>query len=91
MEMETGRRRKRTKLFDIEWAKSLKGVSMKVPDNWWTSCNDRILHDGKIDSFDQSTQKMILLVDSNFVNCRRRIRHLLLHFRHQKTSHVRYI
>ena len=41
MEMETtGRRRKRMKLIDIEWAKSLKGLSMKVPDNWWTGCNN---------------------------------------------------
>ena len=38
--METSnRRRKRTKLIDIEWAESLKGISMKVPDNLWTGCN----------------------------------------------------
>jgi len=37
MEMETaGRRRKITKLIDIEWVKSLIRLSMKVPDNWWT-------------------------------------------------------
>ena len=57
MEMETGRKRKTTKLIVIEWAKSLKGLSVKVPDNWWMGCNGRILHDGKIDSFDRSTQK----------------------------------
>ena len=60
-----GRRRKGTKLIDIEWAKLLKGLSVKVPDNWWTSCSGQILHDGKIDSFDQSTQKWNLLLDSN--------------------------
>ena len=41
---------------------SLKGLSMKAPDNWWPGYNDQILHDGKIDSFDQSTQKWNLLL-----------------------------
>ena len=65
MEMEMGRRRKRNKSFDIEWGKSLKGLSMKVSDNWWMGCNDRILHALKIDLFDRSTQKWNLLLDSN--------------------------
>ena len=39
-----------TMAIDIEWAKSLKGLSMKVPDNWWPGYTDQILHDdGKID------------------------------------------
>jgi len=65
--ISSARRRKRTKLIDdIEWAKSLKGLSIKVPDNWWNGCNNgRILHYGKIDSFDQYTQKWNLLLDSN--------------------------
>ena len=64
--METSnRRRKRTKLIDIEWAESLKGLSMKVLDNWWMGCNGRILHDGKIDLYDRSNQKWNLLLDSN--------------------------
>ena len=47
-----------TMAIDIEWAKSLKGLSMKVPDNWWPGYTpDQILHDGKIDSFDSTTQK----------------------------------
>ena len=54
---------------DIEWAKSLKGLSMKVPDNWWPGYTDQILHDGKIDSFNRSTQKFNLSLDSNFFNC----------------------
>ena len=54
-----------TMAIDIEWAKSLKGLSMKVPDNWWPGYTDQILHDGKIDSFDPLTQKWNLLLDSN--------------------------
>ena len=43
----------------------MKGLSIKVPDNWWPGYNDQILHDGKIDSFDPLTQKWNLLLDSN--------------------------
>ena len=57
-------KRKRTK-FDIEWAKSLKGLSMKVPDNWWPGYNGRMIHDGKIDSFNVASQKWNLLLDTN--------------------------
>ena len=46
-----------TMVIDTEWAESLKGLSMKVPDNWWPGYTDQILHDGKIDSFDSTTQK----------------------------------
>jgi hypothetical protein len=34
------------------WAKSLVGLSMKVPGYWWDGCNTYKLHDGTIDSFD---------------------------------------
>ena len=62
----TSKRRKRTKSIDTKWAKSLKGPSMKVPDNWWPGLyNGQILHDGKIDSFDSVTQKWNILLDSN--------------------------
>ena len=57
----SSRKRKRTKLIDIEWAKSLKGLSMQVPDNWWMDYNSRIV----LDSFDRSTQKWSFLIDSN--------------------------
>jgi len=54
-----------TMVIDTEWAESLKGLSMKVRDNWWPGYNGQILHDGKIDSFDSTTQKWNLLLDSN--------------------------
>jgi hypothetical protein len=40
-----------------EWAESLIGLSMKVPDYWWDDCKSHKLHDGKIDSFDIQNQK----------------------------------
>ena len=49
---------------NIEWAESLIGLSMKVPDNWWVGCNGYNLHDGKIESFDIDSQKWNLLLDS---------------------------
>jgi hypothetical protein len=45
------------------WAKSLIGLSMKVPDYWWDGCNGYKSHDGKIDSFDIQTQKWSLILD----------------------------
>ena len=38
---------------------------MKVPAHWLMGCNGRNFHDGKIDSFDSSTQNCNLLLDSN--------------------------
>jgi hypothetical protein len=40
-----------------EWAQSLIGLSMKVPENWWVGCKGFKLHDGKIDSFDIQSPK----------------------------------
>jgi hypothetical protein len=48
----------------VEWAESLIGLSMKVPDFWWDDYNGYRLNDGKIDSFDIQTQKWNLLLDS---------------------------
>ena len=42
-------------LIDTEWAISLIGMRMKVPDNWWNRCKGRNLHDGKISSYKEST------------------------------------
>jgi len=39
---------------------------VKVPDYWWPGYNGQILHDSKIYSFDPSTQKWNLLLDSNY-------------------------
>jgi hypothetical protein len=51
-------------LISVEWAESLVGLSMKVPEYWWDGCNGYKLHDGKIVSFDITTQKWNLLLDS---------------------------
>ena len=51
-------------LIDTEWAISLIGMRMKVPDNWWNRCKGRNLHDGKISSYKESAQKWMLVIDS---------------------------
>jgi hypothetical protein len=47
-----------------EWAKSLIGLSMKVPDHWWDDFHGYKLHDGKIVLFDIDSQKLNLLLDT---------------------------
>jgi hypothetical protein len=47
-----------------EWAQLLIGLSMKVPQNWWVGCSGYNLHDGKMDSFNISSQKWNLLLDA---------------------------
>jgi hypothetical protein len=42
---------------DTEWANSLVGLHLKVPDNWWVNYNGTNLHDGKIVSFDRVNRK----------------------------------
>jgi hypothetical protein len=48
---------------DIEWAESLVGLAMKVPDHWWESYKGSNKNDGKIVSFDVVNQKWNLLLD----------------------------
>ena len=43
-------------LISLEWAKSLIGLSLKVPQNWWVDCTGHKLHD--------VSQKWILLLDA---------------------------
>jgi hypothetical protein len=50
-------RRPKQSQISTEWAQSLIGLSMKVPQNWWVGCSGCNLHDGKIDAFDISSQK----------------------------------
>ena len=57
-------RRPKQSPINIEWAESLIGLSMKVPDHWWDGCRGYNLHDGKIESFDIDSQKWNLLLDS---------------------------
>jgi hypothetical protein len=42
------RRRPKEPVISIEWAESLIGLSMKVPQNWWVGCSGYNLHDGRI-------------------------------------------
>jgi hypothetical protein len=48
----------------VEWAESLIGLSMRVPDHWWDGYYGHKLYDGKIVSFDIDTQKWNLLLDT---------------------------
>ena len=57
-------RRRIKPLINTEWAESLIGLSMKVPEYWWVGCNGYKLHDGKIESFDIDSQKWNLLLDA---------------------------
>ena len=55
---------RQTSKIDKEWAESIIGLRLKVPDHWWNNCNSRELHDGKIVSFDEGKQKWNLVCDS---------------------------
>ena len=48
---------------DVEWAESLIGLRLSVPEHWWLGLKGNELHDGKLESFDASTQKWILSLD----------------------------
>ena len=50
---------------DIEWAKSLLGICLRVPDYWWVGFNSRKLNDGKIESFDCLTKKFLFVLDAD--------------------------
>jgi hypothetical protein len=49
---------------DSEWADSLVGLSMSVPDYWWKDYNSYNLNDGRIVSFDVPSQRWLLLLDT---------------------------
>jgi hypothetical protein len=42
----------RTNIINIEWANSLVGLPVQVPDNWWVGYTGTYLHDGKLVAFD---------------------------------------
>jgi hypothetical protein len=52
------------KPIDKEWAESLIGLCLKVPDNWWVGYSTFQLNDGRIHSFDEAWQKWNLLLDT---------------------------
>jgi hypothetical protein len=49
---------------DSEWADSLVGLSMSVPDHWWKEYKSYGSNDGRIVSFDVPTQRWHLLLDT---------------------------
>jgi hypothetical protein len=53
----------RTDKIDIEWANSLVGLPVKVPDNWWVGYTGTYLHDGKLMAFDVVNQKWLIELD----------------------------
>ena len=53
----------RTKKIDVEWADSLVGLSVKIPDHWWVGYTGSYKHDGKIMSFDIVSQKWFIELD----------------------------
>ena len=53
---------KRNKI-DLEWALSLVGLPVKIPDNWWVGYTGSYLHDGKIVAFDVVNQKWLIELD----------------------------
>jgi hypothetical protein len=53
-----------SRYIDSEWADSLVGLSMKVPDYWWKEYTTHSLNDGRIVSFDVATQRWHLLLQT---------------------------
>jgi hypothetical protein len=53
----------RTNKINIEWANSLVGLPVKIPDNWWVGYTGSYLHDGKLVAFDVVNQKWCAELD----------------------------
>jgi hypothetical protein len=53
----------RTNKIDIEWANSLVGLPVKIPDNWWVGYTGTYLHDGKLVAFDVVNQNWCVELD----------------------------
>ena len=49
--------------YDKEWAESLVGLLVMVPEYWWVAHRGRNLHNGKISSFEESQQKWMFVCD----------------------------
>jgi hypothetical protein len=50
----------RTNKIDIEWANSLVGLPVKIPDNWWVGYTGSYVNDGKLMAFDVVNQKWLI-------------------------------
>jgi hypothetical protein len=54
----------RANKIDIEWANSLVGLPLKIPDNWWVGYTGSYLHDdGKLVAFDVVNTKWCFELD----------------------------
>jgi hypothetical protein len=53
----------RANKIDIEWANSLVGLPLKIPDNWWVGYTGSYLHDGKLVAFDVVNRKWCFELD----------------------------
>ena len=53
----------RRKKIDLEWAYSLVGLPVKIPDNWWVGYTGSYLHDGRKVSFDICKENKALVAD----------------------------
>jgi hypothetical protein len=60
--MPPRRRPKEPVIISIEWAESLIGLSMKVPQNWWVGCSGYNLHDGLYVSQTKVKQMLLILL-----------------------------
>ena len=50
---------------DLEWASSLEGLRVKVPNRWWYGYTDGRLNDGRIGEFHASTELWDLILDDS--------------------------
>ena len=53
----------RTDNIDLEWANKLEGLRVKVPNRWWANYTDGRLNDGRIGTFDPSSNLWELILD----------------------------
>ena len=51
------------RIIDPEWAETLDGLRMSVPNHWWKGHRGNRLHQGKIVLFLENTNRWQLLLD----------------------------
>ena len=54
----------RSPRISLEWAESLVGLAMKVPESWWPGYKSHKLCDGRIDSYCPISQRWNLLLNT---------------------------
>jgi hypothetical protein len=53
----------RSNKIDIEWANSLVGLPMKIPDKWWVGYTGLYLHDSKLVASDVVNKKWCFVTE----------------------------